>query len=1021
MQFHDKVIAPPKNWETFENLCHDLFRLVLQDPTAQKVGRKGQAQQGVDIFGYRNRNLESSWGIQCKGKDSNYGSGVTEDELLREIAKADTFTPPLKYWIYATTAPVDANIQKTARELTIQRNRIGVFRIDVLGWYEIQSLLADYPNVIRKFYPEHADQIPEIVDAIRMLPSIDSKLDSLIDLVEANIIHSVEPPASGDWVELSFNADRGLGPALLGRPMGPSDATACPRLQEVDSLTSELNIAHSARLVGEPGVGKSICCYQVAREYAESEYRVFRLSDPQSKQVEPPAPSEVKHFLFIDNAHLMTPADLARLEELSSPRQLVLSSHNTVDNSDFGRGSVILNGKQAVHTIASEFRSDLEGTLQYVREVDDHVGKGELDEDLKKRIDHAEVEAERPWHFCFILGGGWRRSQQSADAARSAGSDYVLAAVAIRQLASRDAIAKREDILSICKTEEESETDIQRHLDWLENQRLILHCSDCRTPHLRFASIVLTQILNGQESAGIRQIGRMVNEVLLDPTYSFVGLRNLLIALRQGSTNFNWSKLPQRSTIEAITHRCWRAKGKNRNFAALTLSELLRYVDKDFAVVIDPYVQVLLDWLSSPNDSAYGIARLLHQLNSEANKTAKAIVRSVSPSPIAQAYSRVSVESAYGLADLMRILCILNDEAWKNDMNNQVNHDKLLDFASNPSLSNRPYIFGRFCWSVTHWNNDFALKLADRFVLNAQAAMDRNSVQAFKELRIGYFRSVLRVFDPLNVYVGKNKPNRRQWSITKRVFKGINPEIIAGHISSSSIRDFQSAAGLLYMVYRCVPRLYDQVLSHVDWSRLGKEIRDYWAEPSYEVELLLALMSLTQTSKSVVSNFIASNADLIIEMPPRLVLIAPQVGTQHVRDGKMVRIVRSNRVEWNSGALALKLIGEQEPTLVEHVAKPFVGDIASGIENFHNSIAEEAELLIGVLIKLAHNVWEEILQALDAKITEHSLSNCLRKGVKHRRTAALVIQSALQHCGPIGPVVRRLRKQFPKSSIPRTT
>ena len=251
------------------------------------------------------------------------------------------------------------------------------------------------------------------------------------------------------------------------------------------------------------------------------------------------------------------------------------------------------------------------------------VGKGKLDEDLKKRIDHAEVQAERPWHFCFILGGGWRRSQQAAEAARSAGGDIVLAAVAIRQLASRDAIAKREDIVSISNTEEESETDIQRHLEWLENQRLIIHCSDCRTPHLRFASVVLNQILNGQNSAGRKRIGRMIDEVLLNPEFPFVGLRTLLIGLRLGNTEYSWSSLPQRSTIEALAYRCWQAIGKDRNFAALTLSELVSYVNNGFDLFIDPFVHVFSEWISSPNDGAYGFAHLLHQLHTDENKTAK--------------------------------------------------------------------------------------------------------------------------------------------------------------------------------------------------------------------------------------------------------------------------------------------------------------------------------------------------------------------------------------------------------------
>ncbi len=87
MQFRAKQIAPPKEWGTFEDLCHALFKQVWQDPLAQKNGRRGQAQYGVDVFGSLNGDRRSFRGVQCKGKDSNYGSKVEWSEAQAEIAK----------------------------------------------------------------------------------------------------------------------------------------------------------------------------------------------------------------------------------------------------------------------------------------------------------------------------------------------------------------------------------------------------------------------------------------------------------------------------------------------------------------------------------------------------------------------------------------------------------------------------------------------------------------------------------------------------------------------------------------------------------------------------------------------------------------------------------------------------------------------------------------------------------------------------------------------------------------------
>src|SRR4051795_13366162 len=98
MQFRAKQIAPPSDWATFENLCHALFKKVWNDPLAQKNGRRGQPQHGVDVFGSLNGDRESYRGLQCKGKDANYGSKAKRSEIIAEIGKAGGFTPALEHW-----------------------------------------------------------------------------------------------------------------------------------------------------------------------------------------------------------------------------------------------------------------------------------------------------------------------------------------------------------------------------------------------------------------------------------------------------------------------------------------------------------------------------------------------------------------------------------------------------------------------------------------------------------------------------------------------------------------------------------------------------------------------------------------------------------------------------------------------------------------------------------------------------------------------------------------------------------
>ncbi|MFN7305132.1 MAG: hypothetical protein ACK5TQ_00950, partial [Acetobacteraceae bacterium] len=153
MKFHERQNPPPKSWEQFEDLCLDLYRLVWRDPRAQKNGRRGQEQHGVDVFGQVD-GTGPFHGVQCKGKDGLFGAKVTGVELRDEVEKAKTFKPLLKTWTLATTGPADQTIQQLACEITIEHARQGLFSVHVSAWDDLVSQIKQYPTLIEQWYPE---------------------------------------------------------------------------------------------------------------------------------------------------------------------------------------------------------------------------------------------------------------------------------------------------------------------------------------------------------------------------------------------------------------------------------------------------------------------------------------------------------------------------------------------------------------------------------------------------------------------------------------------------------------------------------------------------------------------------------------------------------------------------------------------------------------------------------------------------------------------------------------------------
>lgn len=1000
MQFRAKQIAAPKEWGTFEDLCHVLFKRVWQDPLAQKNGRRGQAQAGVDIFGSPGSIRESYWGVQCKGKDLNYGSQAEWHEVLAEIQKAEKFSPPLTKWIFATTAPVDAHLQKAARELSVKRHTEGLFSIEVLGWDEILALMAEHPEVINEFYPEHSDRNVN-----------NQKEKSLV---------SHNQHGSATWVGVTFDSNRGLGPALMGYALGPSDAAACPALNEVASVLTQLDIAYSARLVGEPGAGKSICSYQVAKQFVDKGFEVFRLLDPQSDDITLDLSSTDKNRLYlIDDAHLLKPHVLTRIEERASPSCLVLSTHNAIEHVSH-RGSITLDAKRAVKTIAASLRTNLPQVLEAVRLADDDVGERMLDIDLQDRLAHAEVTSERPWQFCFVLGGGWRRSKQAADSARIAKVDLILAAVAIRQMVSRDARANFGEIATVCELAGIRDDQIVEGLDWLVKQRLVISNNDCRTPHQRFASVVLIQILEGQESFERGIIATMINGTLCDPQYPIAGLRVLIHELRFGSSRFSWSNLLTKSGIDSVILRCWAAQSSDCGVAASTLSELWHCFDNGENLVSGVHVATFVDWISNPGEGAYGVAHLLSSLAKKDRYAVEKVVSALDPVVMANIYSNVTPDTAYGIAELMRCIANVNVGEFNALVRSAINRQKLHELAKCEDFLDNAVSFARFCASVCSLDESLALEMAENFIPSAIELLAKNPIDGFDQISHDFMGRVLRAFDVLGIYLGKFKPSARQLSIAKRACSKIEPKLVAEQISALRPRHFQSASFFLHFLSQHSAEKCNSVIKQINWDMLDSAIGDDWGDMPHETEVLLSILHWPKSTRDLVKNFISERAERISVFPPRVFLMVPEAGISHLRKRGVLRLCKHGHVDWKFGGVALAITSEHNPELVEHAVSAFVDDIRQAITTYNRNSTGPAEGFVRIVSQHAPASWNQILTKLDPAVAAKNFAECLKGDEDHRRTIATVIDSAIKLEGPIATMAQQLRSTFPKTSIAST-
>jgi tetratricopeptide (TPR) repeat protein len=219
--FTSVSIRPPKDWQAFERHSRLLFEYVLSDPSTQNNGRSGQRQYGVDVFGGRGGGAGPLVGIQCKGKDGDYGEVVTEAELRREVKKTEKFRPELKEFILITTAPNDAGIQEKARLLALEVRAAGRdLSISVWGWERVQQEINRYGEVLKAFHPDATPFTDVLLDAAartrqdsaqikEMLAAERKASEERFKLLESRLpvtqISSADAPIANDPVDRLLN------------------------------------------------------------------------------------------------------------------------------------------------------------------------------------------------------------------------------------------------------------------------------------------------------------------------------------------------------------------------------------------------------------------------------------------------------------------------------------------------------------------------------------------------------------------------------------------------------------------------------------------------------------------------------------------------------------------------------------------------------------------------------------------------------------------------------------------------
>jgi hypothetical protein len=712
---------------------------------------------------------------------------------------------------------------------------------------------------------------------------------------------------------------------------------------------------------------------------------------------------------------------LHQIEEAANSRRFVISIHNGAVVDPSSRGAIVIDPKRG--TIATGLLANSEQTLAAVRRVDDEVGDSFLQVPLEQRIDEAASKSSLPWQFCFILGGGWKRSKEAADGARIAKSDLILAAIAIIQLASRDAPLGSAPLIEFCRRSLVEVPDPSFAISSLASQRLLVSEGDCRCPHQRFSLVVLGHILEGQDSDGRAAISRMLNAVVADPKFPIAGLRILLHELSFLGEYREWSKLVDVVALEPLIERCASAvSAEDRAFAALLFSDLDSYITDWYKRVRRQFTNTIGEWITNAAPPAgFGLERCMNDLSRRDPITAQEIIKSVDPQKMASALSMTIPETAAHSARLIRAIGWERPNDWQVAFDEKFDREAFIALARDWPSTAPLYAVDQLCSAICSWDEKLALSMIVALTPAVRKAFADDPIAAFKELEkiTGH---VLRILDPLGAYRGKLAPDKNRLAIGKAMCSALNPEKLATQLSETPRRDFQTATFLLSFLRRVLPSKFMRTVDSIDWARIGESIGRDWVDLTHEEEIFLTVGCAGKKAHAEISAVVVRNFHRIDKLSPRLAAAFPEIVAPFLETGKPLRLGQYNHFEFEFGAMVTIQLARRRSDLVETALSPFEKFAAEALSRENASWFVRAPGFIEVLREVCPAILQRILSFVDVTTAEAGWLDSLKneKAGSARDAVALLVESSLVRDDTVGDMARRLRKKFPRRSVPRT-
>jgi len=563
-------------------------------------------------------------------------------------------------------------------------------------------------------------------------------------------------------------------------------------------------------------------------------------------------------------------------------------------------------------------------------------------------------------------------------------------------------------------------------ISWPFTQRFLLSVNDLRCPHQRLASVLLARILDGQTAEERQTIAVMLRTVLADVEMPLGGLSVLLGELSSAGEFGMWRRLVQPAWLTSVLERCWVAtEPLDIRHACWLLNMLHGYLPGEMNVIAD-HKETLAGWIqAAPEGACYAIGRVINHVLNTNRALGESIVALANPSALAKAISATTPLHAGEIAYLLSTIGAGRDDVWKACYLEHIDHDACLRIVSKWPQDAYLSVVADFCEHFCDVEPEFGFTLIEALIPAIADRLRAAPQESFHELN-DIVWNALRLYDPLNIYVGKLAPSRRMRQVGRKICRCWSPMDLAICLSRSTQRNFQAAAGLLSFMHKASPKQFEETVLALNWSEIDQAIGSDWTENIGDARMLLGVAYTVPAARLAIQEMIARNEPRIVNMSTHLAAIAPASALRHVAAGRRITLSHRGHVDWELGALVLARMAQSEPTLVSTFLEPHYSGLAEALSQPSPTFYNEALMFLRLLVQVQSTGLIRMLDQVDVNRAALGWRNSLRgrensrePGAKAqaRQVASLMVHHAVDRSDAVGELARQLRREFPSQSV----